>query len=238
MLEKKDIEQGDEKFENRQTRKMSNILEFLAEIYNLRKEYQKELDSYEKAYYLNLGRYGGKNVNTEYFKMKLEIANEEMRKYSHYSPHNKTGLMQPNYGMSSSFYNKSNDFSTPSYHLQNIMHKGKTDSFSFKIPTSNFYEPLLVSIYSPTIDDDKRYSPELFVCNLIFDKAKILKYLHERESSNAVIYSDEALNKILSCINFINGYVTFLDQNLKNALITSNSNQPFAYPSIEKNKIR
>lgn len=236
MLEKKDSAQGDEKFENKKTRKMSNILELLAEIFYLRKDYQKGLDCYEKAYYLNLGRYGGKNVNTEYFKMKLEIDNEEVKKYSHYSPYGKSGALQTNYGLSNSSYSKSNDISTASYHLQNIIHKGKTDSFSFKIPTSSFYEPLLISIYALTHNEDKRYSPELFACNLIFDKMKILRFLQETEASNAVIYTDESLNKILSCINLINGYVTFLDHHLKISLINSNNNQTSSYPSIGKRK--
>ena len=30
---------------------------------------------YEKAYYLNMGYYGNKNINTEYFKVKLDISN-------------------------------------------------------------------------------------------------------------------------------------------------------------------
>ena len=67
---------------NRKARKMSNILEFLAELYELKKDYGKVIACYERAYYFNLGRYGGQNVNTEYFKTKLDIVNDEMKKYS------------------------------------------------------------------------------------------------------------------------------------------------------------
>ena len=71
---------------------MSNILEFLAEIYTLKKDYTNVLKNYEKAYYLNLGRYGATNVNTEYFKTKLDIASEEMKKYVPFSQISNTNL--------------------------------------------------------------------------------------------------------------------------------------------------
>ena len=45
--------------------------------------------------------------------------------------------------------NNNNNYSTFTQGIQpNIMHKGKVDTFSFKIPTSNLYEPLIVSIYN------------------------------------------------------------------------------------------
>ena len=104
----------------------------------------------------------------------------------------------------------------------NILHKGKADTFSFKIPTSNLYEPLLISVYNIGEDDNNRYSPELFICNLCFDKMKLMKFLGENEVNNAIFYTDENLNNILCNIMVVNGYVSFLDNLLKNALINSN----------------
>ena len=103
----------------------------------------------------------------------------------------------------------------------NILHKGKTDTFSFKIPTSSLYEPFLVSIYNLGKDDNNRYLSELFVCNLCFDKNKLLKFLGENDMNNYVFYTDDNLNQILCNITLINGYVSFLDNNLKNCLINS-----------------
>ena len=34
---------------------------------------------YEKAYNLNLGHYGAKNINTDYFKLKIEIFNDMIK---------------------------------------------------------------------------------------------------------------------------------------------------------------
>ena len=50
--------------ENNKIRKMSNMFEFLAELYDLKKDFQNVIAFYEKAYYLNKGRYGDKNINT------------------------------------------------------------------------------------------------------------------------------------------------------------------------------
>ena len=214
---------------------MSNILEFLAEIYTLKKDYTNVLKNYEKAYYLNLGRYGATNVNTEYFKTKLDIATEEMKKYVPFSQStnmnnfnnnsqlNKSNRKNFSMNQTNTSNNFNNNYSTFTQGMQpNILHKGKADTFSFKIPTSNLYEPLLISIYNIGEDDNNRYSPELFVCNLCFDKMKLMKFLGENEVNNAIFYTDENLNNVLCNIMLVNGYVSFLDNLLKNALINSN----------------
>ena len=225
--------------DNKLTRKMSNILEFLAEIYQIKKEYNQLINCYEKAYYLNLGRYGGQNVNTEYFKTKLEILQDEIKKnpsqlHSNFSINNSIVNNRSEAKTVQNFYIKNdsqftgnnsinnNNYSTFNQTMQgNILHKGKTDSFSFKIPTSSLYEPFLVSIYNLGKDDNNRYLSELFVCNLCFDKNKLLKFLGENDINNYVFYTDDSLNQILCNITLINGYVSFLDNNLKNCLINS-----------------
>ena len=88
MKGEKEKEETNTALGNRKARKMSNILEFLAELYELKKDYRKVIACYERAYYFNLGRYGGQNVNTEYFKTKLDIVNDEMKKYSSYDNNN------------------------------------------------------------------------------------------------------------------------------------------------------
>ena len=225
--------------DNKLTRKMSNILEFLAEIYQIKKEYNQLINCYEKAYYLNLGRYGGQNVNTEYFKTKLEILQDEIKKnpsqlHSNFSINNSIVNNRSEAKTVQNFYIKNdsqftgnnsinnNNYSTFNQTMQgNILHKGKTDTFSFKIPTSSLYEPFLVSIYNLGKDDNNRYLSELFVCNLCFDKNKLLKFLGENDINNYVFYTDDNLNQILCNITLINGYVSFLDNNLKNCLINS-----------------
>ena len=252
LLENKgNQEKKNDNKDNRKTRKMSNILEFLAEIYTLKKDFTNVLKNYEKAYYLNLGHYGPTNVNTEYFKTKLDIATEEMKKYipisqqsnnnlnnnnnnntnNNFSFNNNSQLTKSN-RKNSNFNNSSNNlnninnnnnYSTFTQGIQpNIMHKGKADTFSFKIPTSNLYEPLLISIYNIGDDDNNRYSPELFICNLCFDKMKLMKFLGETEANNSVFYTDENLNNILCNIMVVNNYVSFLDNLLKSSLINSN----------------
>jgi hypothetical protein len=239
LLENKGNDKSENKKEpnkdNKITRKMSNILEFLAELYQIKKDYNQVINCYQKAYYLNLGRYGGQNVNTEYFKTKLEILQEEMKKnQNNFSINNsivnnrsEAKTAQNFYVRNDSQFTGNNSINNNNYSAfnqtmtGNILHKGKTDTFSFKIPTSSLYEPFLVSIYNLGKDDNNRYLSELFVCNLCFDKNKLLKFLGENDINNYVFYTDDNLNQILCNITLINGYVSFLDNNLKNCLINS-----------------
>jgi hypothetical protein len=221
--------------ENNKIRKMSNMFEFLAELYDLKKDYQNVIAYYEKAYYLNKGRYGDKNINTEYFKTKIDIVNDEMKKYStsftntnKYTKSNSNNSFSINNqrtnsnSFNHSFSNKNKTYLyTKTQLAPNMLHKGKADTFSFKIPTSNLYEPLLVSIYALGNDDNNRYTPDLFVCNLCFDKTKLLSFFGEKEANNEIFYTDENLNNILCNISLVNGYISFLDKGLKAALINS-----------------
>ena len=101
------------------------------------------------------------------------------------------------------------------------MHKGKAETFSFKIPTSPLYEPLTISIYSIG-NDDNRYSPELFLGELSFDKQKLARYLRLNKTRfNGMFYTDENLNIILGNIICNNKILSFLDKNLKSCLIST-----------------
>lgn len=103
----------------------------------------------------------------------------------------------------------------------NTLHKGQADTFSFKIPTSSLYEPMLISIYSIGEEDVDRFSAQLFVGNLYFDKMKLLKFLNQKEGNNAVFYSDESLNLILNNIYLEDQDISILDNKLKMCLISS-----------------
>ena len=91
----------------------------------------------------------------------------------------------------------SNNFYNPNNFKGNILHKGKAETFSFKIPTSSLYEPFLISIYGIGEDDNNRYAL-LFLGNLCFDKQKLGKYLKLKGTNfNSMFYTDDNLNIIL-----------------------------------------
>ena len=201
--------------ETKITQNVSNILSFLAQIYLIRNDYKNAASCYENGYYLNLGRYGSENKITEFFKNKLDTINEEIKK----NQSMKTQIMSSN---SSTNKNTANNLKAPTNFTGNILHKGKAETFSFKIPTSSLYEPFLLSVYTLGQDDNNRYAPELFFGNLCFDKQKLAKYLRLRSiTNNSLFYTDENLNIILGNIIYLNGALSFLDKNLKNCLINS-----------------
>ena len=115
-----------------------------------------------------------------------------------------------------------NNYKMQNNNIGNIMHKGKAETFCFKIPTSSLYEPFLLSLYSLSEDDNNRYAPELFLGNLCFDKQKMAKYLRLKGTNyNSMFYTDENLNIILGNLICLNGVVSFLDKNLKSCIISS-----------------
>ena len=79
----------------------------------------------------------------------------------------------------------------------NILHKGKSDTFSFKIPTSSLYEPFIISLYKLSEDTENSYSSKLYIGNITFDKTKLINFLGEQEGNNSIFYTDDSLNQIL-----------------------------------------
>jgi hypothetical protein len=201
----------------------------MGELYILKKDYLKVINCYEKAYYLNLGRYGAQDSSTEYFKIKLNMMNDKIKNYFPFSQTaNFSTSNINNYFKNTNDNNKTNksnsnlQYSTYSQSMNsNILHKGKTDTFSFKIPTSSLYEPFIISLYKLSEDIKNDYLPKLFIGNITFDKTKLINFLGEEEGNNLIFYTDESLNHILTNIVYINGFVTFLDINLKNSMINS-----------------
>ena len=203
--------------EKKITQNVSNILSFLAQLFLIKNDYKNAATCYENGYYLNLVRHGAENQITEYFKNKLDLINEELKKKPSFSQQ-KTQVMvnpnSPNRATNSNYKNQNN--------LTNIMHKGKAETFCFRIPTSSLYEPFLLSLYSIGEDENNRYAPELFLGNLCFDKQKLSKFLRLKGTNyNSMFYTDENLNIILGNIFCFNGIISFLDKNLKSCLISS-----------------
>ena len=63
LLERRNFEE--ESDETKRISKLSEILEFLACLYDLKKDYNSSNSCYEKAYYLNIGKYGVDHPKTE-----------------------------------------------------------------------------------------------------------------------------------------------------------------------------
>ena len=185
-------------------KKLTQAHEFLAELYDLQKDYENALSSYEKCYYLYIGRYGINHPLIAPIKKKKELYEKKVQ----------------NMKFETSKIQKENDFITKLKEGKIVNSKGRAETFSFMIPITKIVEPLLVSIYalpeSMYIDNnDELFSHDLFLKNLYFDKTKLFSYLGFMEGTpneNYLLYTDEALNIILEKIVVIdNKYIDFID---------------------------
>ena len=201
-------EQDKEKY----IRKLTQIHEFLAELYDLQKDYQNALSSYEKCYYLYIGRYGINHPLIAPIKKKKEVLEQKV-----YNMKYENSVMK-----------KENDFITKLKEGKIINSKGRAETFSFMIPITKIVEPLLISIYalpdsSYYEKNDELYSHDLFLKNLYFDKNKLFGYLGFMDGSqndNYLLYTDEALNFILEkIVVYDNKYINFTDPLLYNIYI-------------------
>ena len=213
--------------EKKITQNVSNILIFLAQVFLIKNEYKNAASCYENGYYLNLGRYGADNSITEYFKNKLDSINEEIKKFPD-DPLPKTQVIinSNNPSKKSINNNFNNNYNNNNYNFKNynsnVIHKGKAETYSFRIPTTSLYEPFLLTLYKIGDDDNDRYASELFLGNLCFDKQKLARYLGIKGTNfNSMFYSDDNLNIILEQIIYINGFISILDKALKTCLISS-----------------
>ena len=185
-------------------KKLTQAHEFLAELYDLQKDYENALSSYEKCYYLYIGRYGINHPLIAPIKKKKELYEKKVQ----------------NMKFETSKIQKENDFITKLKEGKIVNSKGRAETFSFMIPITKIVEPLLVSIYalpeSIYIDNnDELFSHDLFLKNLYFDKTKLFSYLgfiYVTSNKNYLLYTDEALNIILEKIVVIdNKYIDFTD---------------------------
>ena len=206
--------------ENSITQNVSNIFRFLSQIYLIKNDYKSAATFYEHGYYLNLGRNGAENPDTIYFKTKLDALNNELNNYPTFQNVKiKTNNNNDINNQNNNNINNNNDLNN----YEKIMHKGQADTFSFKIPSSSFLEPFLITLYkienNPNID---RFAAELLFGNVLLDKQKLSKYLKLKGNNiNSLFYTDENLNIILGNLEITNGYLNFLDKNLKNCLINT-----------------
>ena len=210
-LEKnKDIEdEGNKKIEI-----MSNILEFMVELYDLKKDYNSAVSCYEKAYYLNVGKFG---VNSE-------SAQRYKRKREEYE--NNTNKKNMNYNNSpyTNNYNDNNDFNNKNLMKGNVANaKGTAETFSFKIPITKNIEPMIISFYSLSHGSGSdRFSPELFVKNIYLDKNKLFNFYGMNEHSlqqNYFLYTDDTINDILENIRLENDSIIIGNPMVQAALI-------------------
>ena len=192
--------------EDKYIKKISDIHEFLAELYDLKKNYKKSLSCYEKCYFLYLGRFGINHPLVLPFKKKREQYEEKIKKIE----------MEKFLSKKENFVNK-NLMSGKMFNS-----RGTTDSYSFKIPITEGIEPMIISIYALGQNDSfDRFSSKLFLKNIYLDKDKLFKFIGISNSKdNYLLYTDNALNIILKNITVSNDrLIHFLDPMLYNAFI-------------------
>ena len=208
------IVKGNDNFKNNKLdedkcqKKLAQVHEFLAELYDLQKDYEKAYESYDKCYYFYLGRYGINNPLIDEIKKKKDLF--EKKKYEKLNKEKE----QP----TNSLVNK-----LKAGKITNS--KGQTETFSFIVPSTKISEPLIVKIYalpkySGYID---YFSDDLFLKNIYFDKLKLFEYFgieDEFEQQNYILYTDDALGELLEKIIVIdNGIIQFTDPLLYSVFI-------------------
>ena len=215
-----------EKEENKKIEIISNILEFLIEIYDLKKDYNSAMSCYDKAYYINLGKYGVNSPKAQKFKkIKENYQNLINRKINNY---NENYIIQDENYNQDLYYNNFN--SNSNFNNEQLMQgivtnaKGTTDTFSFKIPITKNIEPMIISIYALSEDfEDDRFSPELFLKNIYLDKNILFKFYGLNEHSdqqNNFLYSDDTINDLLDKIYLEDNSTIVIENSLvKSAII-------------------
>ena len=213
---------------NKKIETISNILEFLIEIYDLKKDYNSAMSCYDKAYYINLGKYGVNSSKAQKFK-KIKENYENFLKYKmNYNNDNYMYQNDNNYYNQDFFYNNFNNNSN--FNNEQLMQgivtnaKGTADTFSFKIPITKNIEPMIISIYALAEDfEEDRFSPELFLKNIYLDKNVLFNYYRLNEHSdqqNNFLYSDDTINDLLDKIYLEDNSTIVIENSLvKSAII-------------------
>lgn len=203
---------------------------------------------YEKAYYLNLGRYGAKNINTDYFKLKIEIFNDMMK-----NSNTNAGSLSSNTSNSLNFNSSEHQTPIKEYkenskfsNFRNNLHKSEksmkseksdtelqktnitpgilggftyfSSTFKFQITHSNTSEPLIISIYDLQTNT---HNENIFIKNLYFDKNHLCKLLKLNPLNTPLLYKENNILKIINSIILVNGKISVLDNALKMALLNT-----------------
>ena len=208
LLEKKGFGNNSDEEENKQVKCMSQILEFLVELYDLKKDYKSALSCYDKAYYLNIGKYGVKSEMAQQYKRKKDIYQNSVNNKNLMENYN-TLNQNYYYNENDYYYNNddgyNNDFVNRKLIQGNIANaKGTAETFSFKIPVTKNVEPMIISLYALSEDPNvDRFASELFLKNLYLDKTRLFNILgikNQVEQQNYMLYTDDAINDILQNI--------------------------------------
>ena len=211
-----------DKFGGKKVDKISNILDFIIEIYQMKKDFDSVISCYEKAYYLNAGKYGLNSPEAfKYKKKKEEFENNLQYQKCIYNYNN----WDMNKNVNDPYcFDENNDFTNKKLMLGNVSNaKGSTDTFSFKIPITKNIEPMIISFYCLNDDyiDDK-YNSDLFLKNIYLDKSKLFKYYRINEHSaqqNYLLYTDDIVNDIIADIKFEDGQIIIENPMVLDSLI-------------------
>ena len=205
-------------------RMISYLFELLAIINTYEGHFDEAIESYQKAYYLNLGKYGSDNKYTMYYQKKCEIEKRKVHQLSnslsssHEDTKKTTVLKQKEENNEDKYFLYQMTF------CKGIVHKGKTETYAFKIPTTELYEPFMISIYALDKNEQKdMYNSRLFVSNIFFDKEKMSRYCMGAETENINFYTDETLNKILKTISLEKENILLSDMNLVKCILQFDS---------------
>ena len=199
---------------------ISKILEFLVELYDLKKEYNTAISCYEKAFYLNVGKYG---MNSEYAQRYKRKKNEYENYLNKKRNINNDSL---NYNDIPYFnnYNDNNDLNNKKIMKGKCENaKGTAETFSFKIPITKNIEPMIISFYALSDDYEvDRFSSELFLKNIYLDKNKLFSFYGMNEHSlqqNYFLYTDETINDILENIRLVDNSVLIINNPMVQAAL-------------------
>ena len=184
------------------------------------KDFDSVISCYEKAYYLNAGKYGLNSPQALIYKKKKEEFENNLQ-------YEKCCYNYNNFDMNINdpyCFNENNEFMNKKLMQGNISNaKGTTDTFSFKIPITKNIEPMIISFYS--LDDDyidDKFNSDLFLKNIYLDKSKLFKFFGINEHSpqeNYLLYTDEIVNDIMANIRFENDQIIVENPIVLEALI-------------------
>ena len=205
-------------------RMISYLFELLAIINTYEGHFDEAIESYQKAYDLNLGKYGSDNIYTMYYQKKCEIKKEKVHQLSNSFSSSHEDTKKTTVPKQKEENNEDKYFLYQMTFCKGIVHKGKTETYAFKIPTTELYEPFMISIYALDKNEQKdMYNSRLFVSNIFFDKEKMSRYYIRAKTENINFYTDETLNKILKTISLEKENILLSDMNLVKCILQFDS---------------
>ena len=205
-------------------RMISYLFELLAIINTYEGHFDEAIESYQKAYYLNLGKYGSDNIYTMYYQKKCEREKEKVHQLSNSFSSSHEDTKKTTVPKQKEENNEDKYFLYQMTFCKGIVHKGKTETYAFKIPTTELYEPFMISIYALDKNEQKdMYNSRLFVSNIFFDKEKMSRYYIRAKTENINFYTDETLNKILKTISLEKENILLSDMNLVKCILQFDS---------------